>query len=69
MKNYTLISPCFWNGKMLAREITNLGYEIIKTEDGRITYKTDEFGIAKSNMWLRCAERVHLKIAEFEAKL
>lgn len=54
--------------KMLAREITNLGYEIIKTEDGRITYKTDEFGIAKSNMWLRCAERVHLKIAEFEAK-
>lgn len=69
MKNYTLISPCFleWE-KMLAREITNLGYEIIKTEDGRITYKTDEFGIAKSNMWLRCAERVHLKIAEFEAK-
>ncbi|HBF8972159.1 TPA: class I SAM-dependent RNA methyltransferase [Clostridioides difficile] len=69
MKNYTLISPCFFGmEKMLAREIANLGYEIIKTEDGRITYKTDEFGIAKSNMWLRCAERVHLKIAEFEAK-
>ncbi|PBI44746.1 THUMP domain-containing class I SAM-dependent RNA methyltransferase [Clostridioides difficile] len=69
MKNYTLISPCFFGmEKMLAREITNLGYEIIKTEDGRITYKTDEFGIANSNMWLRCAERVHLKIAEFEAK-
>lgn len=69
MKNYTLISPCFFGmEKILAREITNLGYEIIKTEDGRITYKTDEFGIAKSNMWLRCAERVHLKIAEFEAK-
>ncbi|NMS91772.1 class I SAM-dependent RNA methyltransferase [Clostridioides difficile] len=69
MKSYTLISPCFFGmEKMLAREITNLGYEIIKTEDGRITYKTDEFGIAKSNMWLRCAERVHLKIAEFEAK-
>ncbi|EGT3899358.1 class I SAM-dependent RNA methyltransferase [Clostridioides difficile] len=69
MKNYMLISPCFFGmEKMLAREITNLGYEIIKTEDGRITYKTDEFGIAKSNMWLRCAERVHLKIAEFEAK-
>lgn len=40
MKNYTLISPCFFGmEKMLAREITNLGYEIIKTEDGRITYK------------------------------
>ncbi len=53
---------------MLAREIKDLGFEIIKTEDGRITYKTGEDGIAKANMWLRCAERVHLKVAEFEAK-
>ena len=69
MKNYTLISPCFFGmEKMLAREIKDLGFEIIKTEDGRITYKTGEDGIAKANMWLRCAERVHLKVAEFEAK-
>ena len=69
MKTYTLMSPCFFGvEKMLAREIKNLGFEIIKTEDGRVTYKTDEYGIARANMWLRCAERVHLKIAEFEAK-
>ena len=69
MKNYTLVAPCFFGvEKMLAREIKNLGYEIIKTEDGRVTYKTDEYGIAKSNIYLRCAERVHLKIAEFEAR-
>lgn len=69
MKSYTLISPCFFGvEKMLAREIKDLGFEIIKTEDGRVTYKTDEYGIAKANMWLRCAERVHLKVAEFEAK-
>ena len=69
MKTYTLMSPCFFGvEKMLAREIKDLGFEIIKTEDGRITYKTDEYGIARANMWLRCAERVHLKIAEFEAK-
>lgn len=68
-KGYTLISPCFFGmEKMLSNEIKNLGFEIIKTEDGRVTYKTDEYGIAKANMWLRCAERVHLKIAEFEAK-
>ena len=68
-KGYTLISPCFFGmEKMLANEIKNLGFEIVKTEDGRVTYKTDEYGIAKANMWLRCAERVHLKIAEFEAK-
>ncbi|MEG0856678.1 MAG: class I SAM-dependent RNA methyltransferase [Terrisporobacter sp.] len=69
MKNYTLVAPCFFGvEKMLGREIQNLGYEIIKTEDGRVTYSTDEYGIAKSNLYLRCAERVHLKIAEFEAR-
>lgn len=69
MKTYTLMSPCFFGvEKMLAREIKDLGFEIVKTEDGRVTYKTDEYGIAKANMWLRCAERVHLKVAEFEAK-
>ncbi|WP_304340601.1 THUMP domain-containing class I SAM-dependent RNA methyltransferase [Metaclostridioides mangenotii] len=69
MKNYTLVAPCFFGmEKMLAREIKDLGFEIIKTEDGRITYKTDEAGIAKSNIWLRCAERIHLKVAEFEAR-
>lgn len=68
-KGYTLISPCFFGmEKMLSNEIKNLGFEIVKTEDGRVTYKTDQYGIAKANMWLRCAERVHLKIAEFEAK-
>ena len=66
---YTLVSPCFFGmEKMLATEIKNLGFEIEKTEDGRITYKTDEYGIAKANMWLRCAERVNLKIAEFTAR-
>ena len=54
MKNYTLITPCFFGmEKILKREITNLGYEIIKTEDGRVTYKTDEKGIAMSNIWLK----------------
>ena len=68
-KEYTLVTPCFFGvEKMLAREIKNLGYKIIKTEDGRVTYKTDEYGIAKSNIYLRCAERVHLKVAEFEAR-
>lgn len=69
MKKYTLISPCFFGmEKMLSREIKNLGFDIIKVEDGRITYKTDLDGIAKANIWLRSAERVHLKIDEFEAR-
>lgn len=68
MKKYTLVAPCFFGiEKVLSREITNLGYEILKVEDGRVTYITDEYGICKSNLWLRCAERILLKVAEFEA--
>ena len=39
-KGYTLISPCFFGmEKMLANEIKNLGFEIVKTEDGRVNIK------------------------------
>ncbi|MGL4972995.1 MAG: THUMP domain-containing class I SAM-dependent RNA methyltransferase [Culicoidibacterales bacterium] len=68
MKNYTLIAPCFFGlEKIVAREIQALDFEIIKTEDGRVTFKTDSDGIAKANMWLRTAERVLWRVAEFEA--
>ncbi len=69
MNNITLIAPCFFGvEKILSREIQNLGYEVVKVEDGRVTFKTDEYGICKSNIWLRTAERVMVKIGEFEAR-
>lgn len=69
MKDITLIAPCFFGvEKILSREIQNLGYEVIKVEDGRVTFKTDEYGICKSNLWLRTAERVMIKMGEFEAR-
>ena len=40
MDNLTLVAPChFGVESVLKREILDLGYEIIKVEDGRITYK------------------------------
>lgn len=50
------------------RELENLGYEIIKTEDGKITYRGDLGAIAKSNLWLRTSDRVLLKMGETEVK-
>ena len=50
---------------VVKREIQNLGYRIIKSEDGKITYMGDERAIVKSNLWLRSADRVLLKMAEF----
>ena len=49
-------------------ELTNLGFEITAVENGQITFRSDFYGLAKANLWLRCAERVFLKIGEFPAR-
>ncbi|MBR2736861.1 MAG: class I SAM-dependent RNA methyltransferase [Firmicutes bacterium] len=53
---------------VVKREIENLGYKVTKSEDAKITYMTDERGIVRSNLWLRCADRVLLKMGEFMAE-
>ncbi len=53
---------------VVKREIEQLGYRILKTEDGKVTYMGDERAIVRSNLWLRSADRVLLKMAEFEAR-
>lgn len=53
---------------VVKREIQDLGYEIIRSEDAKITYIGNEEAIAKSNLWLRCADRVLLKMGEFRAE-
>ncbi len=52
---------------VVKREIQDLGYKIIKTEDAKVTFEGDERAIVRSNMWLRCADRVLLKMGEFTA--
>lgn len=52
---------------VVRREIEALGYEIIKTEDGKVTFWGDERAIARCNIWLRTADRVLLLMGEFEA--
>lgn len=51
-----------------ARELKRLGYEDLMVESGKITFDAEEKAICRSNLWLRCAERVLVKIAEFPAK-
>ena len=52
---------------IVAEEVKKLGYDDPKIENGRVIYTADEMGIARSNIWLRCAERVLIRIGEFEA--
>ena len=63
------MAPChFGLESVLKKEITDLGYEIIRTEDGRITYSCDEAGIARSNVFLRTCERVLIQAGRFHAE-
>ena len=52
---------------VVKREIQSLGYEIEKTEDGKVTFTGDERAIVRCNLWLRSADRVLLKMGEFKA--
>ena len=67
MKLELIATATFGLEAVVKREIANLGYKIIKTEDGKVTYMGDERAVARSNLWLRCADRVLLKMGEFNA--
>lgn len=68
MKTYELVVPCHFGLEAVTkREIYDLGYEITKVEDGRITFEGDEEAICRANVFLRSAERVLLQIGRFHA--
>jgi len=69
MTEYNLVSPChFGLEAVLKREITELGLDLVRVEDGRVYYKGDETAVARANMFLRTTERVLLVVGEFEAR-
>lgn len=69
MKTYELIAPChFGLEAVLKREIYDLGYDITKVEDGRVTFTGDEEAICRANIFLRTAERILLKTGQFHAE-
>lgn len=68
MKEIELIATStFGLEAVVRRELENLGYEDIKLENGRAHYKGDLRDIVKSNLWLRVADRVLIRVGEFKA--
>ena len=51
---------------LVADEVKALGYKAT-TENGKIYFQGDELAIAKTNLWLRVADRVRIVAGEFEA--
>jgi putative N6-adenine-specific DNA methylase len=68
MNRYLLSVPTLFGLESLAaNEIRLLGYTTERVEDGRISFYGDERAICKANIWLRYAERVQIKLGDFEA--
>ena len=64
-----LVATCLFGlEKLLGEEIEALGYEKISTIDGRVTFVGDEEAVALSNIFLRFAERVFIKVGAFHAE-
>ncbi|WP_026581116.1 THUMP domain-containing class I SAM-dependent RNA methyltransferase [Bacillus sp. J33] len=67
MAKYDLIATTAMGLEALAaKEVRELGYEC-EVENGRITFKGDEAAIVRSNLWLRTADRIRIKVGEFKA--
>ena len=62
-----IATSAFGLESVLSNEIKNLGYTDIMVEDGKVTFAGDEFAVARCNLWLRTADRVLIKVGEFEA--
>jgi putative N6-adenine-specific DNA methylase len=68
MKTFELIATStFGLEAVVKKQIEDLGYEITEVSDGKVTYIGDLEAIVLSNLWLRTADRVLIKMGEFKA--
>ncbi len=66
---FTYAAPChFGLESVLKREIQDLGYEVQNVSDGRVCFSGGPDAAARSNIFLRTAERVMIVAGEFEAR-
>ena len=64
-----LVATCLFGLEhLLGEEIEALGYERISTIDGRVTFAGDEEAVALSNIFLRYAERIFIRVGSFPAE-
>ena len=69
MRKYELIAPChFGMESILKREIQDLGYDVTEVVDGRVIFFGDEEAVCRSNIFLRTAERILIRVGSFHAE-
>lgn len=68
MDKFELIATAtFGLEAVVARELKELGYVEQKVENGKVTFWGDEKDICRTNLWLRSADRILIKMGEFQA--
>ena len=61
-------APChFGLEAVLKKEISDLGYEIVRVSDGRVTFRGDIGAVCRANIFLRTTERIQLCVGRFHA--
>ena len=69
MERIELSAPChFGMEAVLKREILDLGYDVSKVEDGKITFIGDMEAVCYANVFLRSAERILIKVGTVHAE-
>ena len=69
MDTYTLVATTtFGLEAVVKRELLRLGYRDLRVIDGRVEFQGGLNDIVRANLYLRCAERVFVKVAEFAAE-
>ena len=64
----TLVATCMFGlEKLLGEEIDALGLKRLDTMDGRVTFEGTEADIPRTNINLRCAERIFIHLGAFPA--
>ncbi len=65
---YTYIAPCLFGlESILSGEVKRLGGENVRVSDGKVEFSGDLSMLARANLNLRTAERVLIKLGEFDA--
>jgi len=68
MNKITLMAICsFGLEAIVKRELQALGFDNLTVANGKVEFEASPEDIPKANLWLRCADRVLLKIGEFKA--
>lgn len=68
MSEFEIIATAaFGLESIVSFELKKLGFENSKVENGSVTFSGKAEDIVKSNLWLRCSDRILIKMGEFKA--